>query len=241
MKLIEIFKLVSEEIYNYYTAEIFTKSVTIDGQVVNINFNLEKLSNISENQDFEKFIENIIEQVNHLRHKNQVQLEQENFKVKNFGGNEIILSSLYTAYESLFEAFKNIIFLSNRDANFITTSINEKFALRKISALSLTLVSKYVQLPARLKKNVDLEEIIEMVKELNTKEKFSEVEVITNQILEKHRAVLKSGEVICEGTIDEEYSWIQDVVKMAKVNAEVVGLLVYTEIYAYILKNNYYS
>lgn len=240
MRIIDIFKTIVEEINTYYEREVLG-NYKISNKDIKINFNYKKYGNIKTHVDFNNFIEEIIAEIIDLRYLNQAQLQSEKFEVKSWAKNEIILLAINTAYESLADSFKNLIYLSNNDDNFLSLSINEKFALRKVCALALNLISKYEQLPNRLKKNDDLSSIIELVKEIITKDSFSEVEKLSKEIFIIHQRVLQSKDVICESDFDEEYGWIHDIVRISKVNAEVVSLLVKVEIYTNILKDNYYN
>ncbi|AHI53228.1 hypothetical protein [Spiroplasma culicicola] len=234
MNILGIFKKTFEEIIEYYNNECLQERKIFDQQI-KINIDVKEIKEIESTEQFSLLIEKAETIINNLRQENQAQLENESFDVKIFAKNEVILSSANTAIESLAEAFKNVNFL------LAEGQINEKFALRKVLSIALNLISKYEQLPNRLKKSQELSNIMDKVKFITNLESIDEILIKSREILVEHNKILSLDHFVNYDALVEEYGWVHDVVKLSKVNAGVIGLLVNVEVFNDILSLNVYT
>ncbi|AOG60754.1 hypothetical protein SHELI_v1c08050 [Spiroplasma helicoides] len=238
--ILEIFKGTFEDIINYYNNDCLSKQ-SIKNNQVKIKFDYKELSQADKPNDLEKIINQVIKEIYHWRQENQSQLLDENFDSKTFAKLEMILSSAQFALESLFECYKSINYLTREENGKVVIDINNKFAVRKILSLASNILSKYEQLPSRLKGSEELAKIIETIKDITGTEDVNIIFRLSSEILSKHGNLLNLDHFINYDALVDEYGWVHDIVKLSRVNADILNLLINIEIYLNILNNNFYK
>ncbi|QEH62228.1 hypothetical protein SCHIN_v1c10350 [Spiroplasma chinense] len=238
--VLEIFKRTFEDITNYYNNDWF-KRIKIEGQEAEVIYDEKHFWQINDVEHLREFFEAVVKKVHVLRQANQSQLSTEGEQVRDFARNEVILASANVAYESLLDCLNDINYLISKNGDRPGFEINQKFAVRKVLTIGLNVQAKYEQLPNRLKKSKDLENIIEDINKMSTMENIDDIVEVSKGILDKYNDILNLDKLINYEDCVEEYGWIHDVVRISKINAGVVGFLVNLDLYDNILNENVYK
>ncbi|QBQ08072.1 hypothetical protein SGLAD_v1c08730 [Spiroplasma gladiatoris] len=237
---IDIFKKAFEEIINYYNNDCL-KNQKINNKNFKIKFDYNHFNSLNKDEDFEKVLKDIISDINNLRQENQSQLIDDKFDVRIFAKNELILSSANVAFESILECYKNLSYLTSDHNGNKVLEIDDNFAIKKVSSLASNILSRYEHLPTRLKKNSELSIIIDILKVLTNTNDLDRVLNLSREVLVKYNEILHLDQFVDYNVLVEEYGWVHDVVKLSRVSAGVVGLLVNADIYSGVLSKNYYK
>jgi len=242
MNIQKIIKQTIEDIANYYNNECFHKH-KIYSQKIDIDTKkIEDLSNESiDSKQLEDCLQEIISKIYELRQLNQQQLTNDGFDVKIFAKNEILLTSASNSFETVSKVLKEIEYLKTPLDLRKPNDINEKFIVRKIHSVALNLLTKYENLPNRLKRSAHLDSIIRSTCKITKTEDLKLIENYSKKILNKHNEILNLDYFVIIDSLCEEYGWIHDVVRLSKLNSYVVGMLVNVDIYSNLLRCSLYT